>query len=133
MIYLFKYLILYMIWDNLPDDLLDIIYKKIVYTQPKKLQNDLISYVNTIEKIEYRNRITIDYTDWDILWFLVLLYYKNNNNKEKEKHFNYMKDFVLNNNNIMIRYDGAMYWIKKYVKQLSIEDRKYVIYSMNKN
>lgn len=122
-----------MIWDNLPDDLLDIIYKKIVYTQPKKLQNDLISYVNTIEKIEYRNRITIDYTDWDILWFLVLLYYKNNNNKEKEKHFNYMKDFVLNNNNIMIRYDGAMYWIKKYVKQLSIEDRKYVIYSMNKN
>jgi len=122
-----------MLWDYLPDDIQDIIYKKILYTQPKKLQNDLISYVNTIEKIEYRNRITIDYTDWEILWFLVLLYYKNNNNKEKEKHFNYMKDFVLNNNNIMIRYDGVMYWIKKYVKQLSIEDRKYVIYSMNKN
>ena len=86
-----------MLWDNLPDDLRDIIYKKIVYTQPKNLQNDLISYVNTIEKIEYRNRITIDYTDFDILWFLVLLYYKKDN-KEKEKHFNDMKDFVLNNN-----------------------------------
>ena len=122
-----------MLWDYLPDDIQDIIYKKILYTQPKKLQNDLISYVNTIEKIEYRNRIIIDYTDWDILWFLVLLYYKKDN-KEKENHFNDMKDFVLNNNNIMIRYNCAMYWIKKYVKQLSIEDRKYFIYNiMNKN
>ena len=121
-----------MLWDYLPDDIQDIIYKKILYTQPKKLQNDLISYVNTIEKIEYRNRIIIDYTDWDILWFLVLLYYKQDN-KEKENHFNDMKDFVLNNNNIMIRYCGAMYWIKKYVKKISIEDRKFFIYSMNKN
>ena len=120
-----------MLWDYLPDDILDIIYKKILYTQPKKLQNDLISYVNTIEKIENRNHIIIDYTDWDILWFLVLLYYKKDN-KEKENHFNDMKDFVLNNNNIMIRYYGAMYWIKKYVKKISIEDRKSFIYSMNK-
>ena len=120
-----------MLWDNLPDDLQDIIYKKIVYTQPKKLQNDLISYVNTIEKIEYRNRITMDYTDFDILWFLVLLYYRKDN-KDKEKHFNDMKDYVLNNRDLWIRYDGAMFWIRKYVKKISIEDRKYFIYNMNK-
>tara|TARA_B110001450_G_scaffold204816_1_gene194550 strand:+ start:400 stop:765 length:366 start_codon:yes stop_codon:yes gene_type:complete len=120
-----------MLWDNLPDDIQDIIYKKIMYTQPKNLQNDLITYINTIEQIEYRNSITMDYTDWDILWCLVLLYYKKDN-KEKENHFNYMKDFVLNNNNIMIRYDGAMYWIKKYVKKISMKDRKYFIYTMNK-
>ena len=116
-----------MLWDNLPDDLQDIIYKKIVYTQPKKLQNDLISYVNTIEKIEYRNRIKMDYTDFDILWFLVLLYYKKDN-KEKEKHFNDMKDFVLNNRDLWIRYDGAMFWIRKYVKKISIQDRKYFLF-----
>lgn len=120
-----------MLWDNLPDDIQDIIYKKIVYKQPKKLQNDLISYVNTIEKIEYRNRITIDYTDFDILWFLVLLYYRKDN-KDKEKHFNDMKDYVLNNRDLWIRYDGAMFWIRKYVKKISIEDRKYFIYNMNK-
>ena len=115
-----------MLWDNLPDDILDIIYRKIVYTQPKKLQNDLISYVNTIKQIENNNRnnIILSNTDWDILWLLVLLYYKKDN-KEKNNHFNYMKKYILNNNNIMIRYHGAMYWIKKYIKKISIEDRKY--------
>ena len=115
-----------MLWDNLPDDILDIIYRKIVYTQPKKLQNDLISYVNTIKQIENNNRnnIILSNTDWDILWLLVLLYYKKDN-KEKNNHFNYMKEYILNNNNIMIRYHGAMYWIKKYIKKISIEDRKY--------
>jgi len=115
-----------MLWDNLPDDIQDIIYRKIVYTQPKKLQNDLISYVNTIKQIENNNRnnIILSNTDWDILWLLVLLYYKKDN-KEKNNHFNYMKEYILNNNNIMIRYHGAMYWIKKYIKKISIEDRKY--------
>lgn len=119
-----------MLWDYLPEDLQDIIYKKIVYKQPKNLQNDLISYINTMELITYRNRITFDYTDWDVLWCLVLSYYKKDN-MEKQKHFNYMKNFVLNNNDLMIRYEGAMYWIKKYIKNLSIEDREYFIYSMN--
>lgn len=122
-----------MLWDYLPEDLLDIIYKKIVYKQPKNLQNDLISYVNTIKQIENNNHnnIILSNTDWDILWFLVLLYYEKDNIK-KEKHFNYMKNFVLNNNDLMIRFEGAMYWIKKYIKNLSIKDRENFIYSIKK-
>ena len=122
-----------MLWDYLPEDLLDIIYKKIVYKQPKNLQNDLISYVNTIKQIENNNHnnIIISNTDWDILWFLVLLYYKKDN-IEKEKHFNYMKKYVLNNNDLMMRFEGAMYWIKKYIRNLSIKDRENFIYSIKK-
>lgn len=122
-----------MLWDYLPEDLLDIIYKKIVYKQPKNLQNDLISYVNTIKQIENNNHnnIIIFNTDWDILWFLVLLYYKKDN-IEKEKHFNYMKKYVLNNNDLMMRFEGAMYWIKKYIRNLSIKDRENFIYSIKK-
>jgi hypothetical protein len=122
-----------MLWDYLPEDLLDIIYKKIVYKQPKNLQNDLISYVNTIKQIENNNHnnIIISNTDWDILWFLVLLYYKKDN-IEKEKHFNYMKKYVLNNNDLMMRFEGAMYWIKKYIRNLSIKDRENFICSIKK-
>lgn len=120
-----------MIWDKLPEDIQTIIYNKVIYMQPKCLLDDLISYVNTMELITNHNCIPINYTDWDILWFLVLSYYKKDN-MEKEKHFNYMKRFVLNNDDLMIRYEGAIYWIKKYIKYLSIEDRKKFIYSINK-
>lgn len=119
-----------MIWDNLPDEIQEKIYKKIVYKQPKNLQKDLISYVNTINLITNRNRITINYTDWDILWCLVLSYDKKDN-KEKEKNFNNMKTYILNNYDLMKRYEGAMYWIKRIVKNLSIKEREDFIYSMN--
>lgn len=119
-----------MLWDNLPDDIQEIIYKKIVYEQPKKLQNDIISYINAMNKIEYHNRNQNDDSDWDILWLLVLLYY-NKENYEKDKYYNDMKDHILNNNNLMIRYEGAMYWIKRCVKKLSIKEREDFINIVN--
>ena len=45
------------IWDNLPDCLLDNIYKKIVYTQPKNLLDDTVSYTNTIKYINQKVKI----------------------------------------------------------------------------
>ena len=104
-----------MLWDNLPDDIQEIVYKKIVYKQPKILQNDIISYINTMNEIEYciynQEHDSNWDIDWNILWLLVLLYY-NKDNYEREKYYNDMKDYILNNNNLIIRYEGAMYWIK---------------------
>lgn len=119
-----------MIWDKLPEDIQKIIYSKVLYTQPKYLLEDLVSYVKTINYIEYYHSLVI-LTYWDILWNIVLLFY-NKNNKEKTDHFNDMQDFVLNNSNLMIRYEGAMYWIKKYVTKLSIFERESLIYNLEK-
>ena len=124
-----------MLWDNLPDDIQEIIYKKIVYKQPKILQNDIISYINTMNKIEYYiNNQTYENnldTDWNILWLLVLLFY-NKDNYEMEKYYNYMKDYILNNNNLIIRDEGALYWIKRFIKKISIDERKHFINIINK-
>lgn len=124
-----------MLWDNLPDDIQEIVYKKIVYKQPKILQNDIISYINTMNKIEYciynKAHDSNWDIDWNILWLLVLLYY-NKDNYEREKYYNDMKDYILNNNNLIIRYEGAMYWIKRFVKKISIDERKHFINIINK-
>ena len=40
-----------MIWDSLPDCLLETIYKKIVISQPNNLLKDIKSYKNTIDYI----------------------------------------------------------------------------------
>ena len=124
-----------MLWDNLPDDIQEIVYKKIVYKQPKILQNDIISYINTMNEIEYciynQEHDSNWDIDWNILWLLVLLYY-NKDNYEREKYYNDMKDYILNNNNLIIRYEGAMYWIKRFVKKISIDERKHFINFINK-
>tara|TARA_B110000858_G_scaffold195740_2_gene252861 strand:- start:1309 stop:1674 length:366 start_codon:yes stop_codon:yes gene_type:complete len=119
-----------MIWEKIPDDILDIIYKKIIYSHPKNLRDDLVSYINTMDLIKSRDCIIFNYTDWEILWFLVLSFYKNDN-KEKQEHYYSMQKYILKNNNLMIRFEGAMYWIKKYIKNISIQDRIDFIYSMN--
>lgn len=119
-----------MIWDKLPDDIQTIIYSKVLYTQPKCLLDDLVSYIKTMNYIEYHHSV-VNLTYWDILWDIVLLFY-NKNNKEKIDHFNDMQDFILTNYNLMIRYEGAMYWIKKYVIKLSIFEREFLIYNLEK-
>lgn len=43
-----------------------------------------------------------------------------------------MQDFILTNSNLMIRYEGALYWIKKYVIKLSIFERESFIYNLEK-
>lgn len=114
------------IWDNLPDCLLENIYKKIYLTQPKELLDDIISYKNTMDYIA--NILNI-YSDWYILW-CILLIYENNNIIVVEK-MQVLKDYVLKNNNIMIRFEGGNYWIKKYIKLLTIDKRNCFIYDMN--
>ena len=114
------------IWDNLPDCLLENIYKKIYLRQPKELLDDIISYKNTMDYIA--NILNI-YSDWYILW-CILLIYENNNIIVVEK-MQVLKDYVLKNNNIMIRFEGGNYWIKKYIKLLTIDKRNCFIYDMN--
>jgi hypothetical protein len=49
-----------------------------------------------------------------------------------EKYYNYMKDYILNNNNLIIRDEGALYWIKRFIKKISIDERKHFINIINK-
>ena len=114
------------IWDNLPDCLLDNIYKKIVYTQPKNLLDDIVSYTNTIKYI--KNNLDL-YSDWFILWCILLMCI--NDNKEIEKKFKILKNYVNKNNNLMIRYEGGMYWIKRYMAKFSVKQRDDFIKYMN--
>ena len=37
-----------MIWDKLPDDIQNIIYSKVLYTQSKCLLDDLVSYITPL-------------------------------------------------------------------------------------
>ena len=91
------------IWDKLPDCILDKIYEKIYLSQPKNLLDDIVSYKFTINYIKelYSLLKGDDNTYWKILWQIVL-YFEVGDNKHKNLKMINMKDFVMNNNNIMI-------------------------------
>tara|TARA_B110001450_G_C17550607_1_gene452504 strand:- start:341 stop:745 length:405 start_codon:yes stop_codon:yes gene_type:complete len=112
------------IWDKLPDCILDKIYEKIYLSQPKNLLDDIVSYKFTINYIKelYSLLKGDDNTYWKILWQIVL-YFEVGDNKHKNLKMINMKDFVMNNNNIMIRYEGGLYWVKKYIIKMTKNDR----------
>ena len=57
-----------------------------------------------------------------------------NDNKEIEEKFKILKNKVNKNNNLMIRYEGGMYWIKRYIAKLSIKQRNdFINYMSNKD
>lgn len=75
-----------MIWDTLPECLLDKIYKKIVYEQPKTLLDDIKSYVFVMDIIKSRY-IPID----NILSYIIFNYEKQLKYGEKLNKYNMLK------------------------------------------
>tara|TARA_Y100000389_G_scaffold92389_1_gene89097 strand:- start:1432 stop:1821 length:390 start_codon:yes stop_codon:yes gene_type:complete len=124
-----------LIWDKLPDCLLDKIYNYIYFPQSKSLLDDIVSYKYTIDYIlniindnEYYPHV---YT-WYILWSIIILIEKGLNSTKAEK-MEKLQYFVMNNNNKMIQKEGGLYWIKRYIKKISKNDRENLIKILNLN
>jgi len=106
-----------LIWDCLPDCLLNKIYSMIIYKQPCNLLIDIKSYVKFCEFINSQknieNKINI------ILWN-VLLYDISLNNKEKEEKFNILS---ITTENCKISY------MKKAIRKMNINSRYNILNS----
>ena len=77
------------IWDKLPDCILNKIYSKITYPQPKHLLDDIKSYVL------FMNFVNSGHMNINrILWYLILYNSFYNDNKSKDEKF---RNIVLNN------------------------------------
>ena len=59
--------------DEFPDDIIDIIYSKIVFKQPKNLLNEIIKYGENREYLYYLNRLDDDLL-YDCLYDIVIIY-----------------------------------------------------------
>lgn len=82
-----------MIWDKLPDCILDKIYSKIIYKQSYELLEDVRSYVFIM------NFINSNYTSKEnILSYIIFNYEHNLNTKEKLNKYEVLK---YNNNEII--------------------------------
>lgn len=95
------------IWDNLPECILDNVYEKVIYNYPENLLEDIRSYVLTIKYIE-RTYLLID----DILWYILLTY------NEDLKYIDKYCKFA----NIRIKKKELKY-IKKYIKMMTPFER----------
>lgn len=113
-----------LIWDKLPDCIIDKIYRYIYYKQPTILLDDIKNYNFTINYIE--NYIYNNYNEeLNILWIIIINFEKGNNKILNDK-YNYILNYINNTNNLMIRYQGLFYYIKKYISKMSINDRNYL-------
>lgn len=124
-----------LIWDKLPYCLLNKIYNYIYFPQSKSLLDDIVSYKYTIDYIlniindnEYYPYVFT----WYILWRIIILSEKGLNSTKVEK-LKMLQDFVMNNNNKMIQKEGGLYWIKRYIKKISKNDRENLIKILNLN
>lgn len=124
-----------LIWDKLPNCLLNKIYNYIYFPQSKSLLDDIVSYKYTIDYIlniindnEYYPYVFT----WYILWRIIILSEKGLNSTKVEK-LKMLQDFVMNNNNKMIQKEGGLYWIKRYIKKISKNDRENLIKILNLN
>lgn len=116
-----------MIWDKLPDCILEKIYKKIVISQPANLLNDIKSYNYTIkyinDNLELNEFVGRPY-DWLILIYILDIYYKTQSQEYKTDKFIELKKFVQKNSNLSIKYQGGFYWINRFISKMSIIERK---------
>ena len=123
-----------MIWEQLPDCLLETIYKKIVISQPKKLLEDIKSYNDTIYSINDNlelNQFVGRHNEWLILIYIIDIYYKTKTQEYKTEKFIEFEEFVETNNNLSIRYQGGNYWINRFLGKMSINERDTLICHLN--
>lgn len=115
-----------MIWDYLPDCLLEKVYEKIVISQPKNLLNDIKSYNYTIDCIN-DNQLVGRYNEWLILIYILGIYFKKESLEYRTNKFIKLQTFVKNTNNLSIRYQGGFYWINRFVAKMSISERNILV------
>ena len=123
-----------MIWEELPDCLLETIYKKIVISQPENLLEDIKSYNYTINAINDNlelNQFLGRHNEWLILIYILDIYYKTKTQDYKTEKFIEFEKFVSTNNNLLIRYQGGTYWINRFVGKMSISERNTFIVYLN--
>ena len=125
-----------MIWESLPDSLLEKIYKKIVISQPKNILDDIKSYNYTINCINddlESNQFVWRHNEWLILIYILDIYYKKESQEYKTNKFIKLEEFIKENNNLQIKYQGGFYWINRYVSKMTIIEREELIYRLDKN
>lgn len=123
-----------MIWDSLPDCLLETIYKKIVISQPKNLLEDIKSYKNTINYINdnlEENQFIGRYNEWLILLYILEIYFEKESLEYRTNKFIEFEQYIENNNNLQIKYQGGFYWINRFVAKMSISERNSLVSSLN--
>lgn len=119
-----------MIWDSLPDCLLEKVYEKIVISQPKNLLDDIKSYNYTIDCINDNlelNQFVGRYNEWLILIYILGIYFKKESLEYRTNKFIELQLFVKNTNNLSIRYQGGFYWINRFVSKMSISERNILV------
>jgi hypothetical protein len=123
-----------MIWDSLPDCLLETIYKKIVISPPKNLLDDIKSYKNTIDYINdnlEKNQFVGRYNEWLILLYILKIYFEKESLEYRTIKFIEFEQYIENNNNLQIKYQGGFYWINRYVAKMSISERNSLVSCLN--
>ena len=86
-----------MIWDQLPDCLLEKIYKKIVISQPKNILDDIKSYnytINCINNDLESNQFVWRHNEWLILIYILDIYYKIESQEYKTNKFIELEEFI---------------------------------------
>tara|TARA_B110000858_G_C17802503_1_gene476057 strand:+ start:409 stop:744 length:336 start_codon:yes stop_codon:yes gene_type:complete len=102
------------IWDALPECLLNKIYSKIIYNQPKNLLEDIKSYIFIIDFIKSK------YVHIDKILLYIIMNYDNslNDNQKKEKYYfiklknkelNYIKRKIIKMNSVQRFYIVRQY------------------------
>lgn len=125
-----------MIWDSLPDCLLETIYKKIVISQPNNLLEDIKSYKNTIDYINdnlEQNEFVGRYNEWLILIYILKIYFEKETLEYRTNKFIKLEKFIQNTNNLQIKYQGGFYWINRYVAKMSISERNSLVSCLNRD
>ena len=116
-----------MIWEQLPDCILEKIYKKIVISQPKNLLDDIKSYNYTINYINDNlelNQFVWRYDEWLILIYILNIYFKKESQEYITDKFIKLNQFVQENSNLSIRYQEGFYWINRFISKMSIIERE---------
>tara|TARA_B100001540_G_scaffold300135_1_gene305299 strand:+ start:3655 stop:4038 length:384 start_codon:yes stop_codon:yes gene_type:complete len=125
-----------MIWDLLPDCLLETIYKKIVISQPNNLLEDIKSYKNTIDYINdnlEQNQFVGRYNEWLILIYILKIFFEKETLEYRTNKFIELEKFIQNTNNLQIKYQGGFYWINRYVAKMSISERNSLVSCLNRD
>ena len=125
-----------MIWDSLPDCLLEKIYKKIVISQPKNILDDIKSYnytINCINNDLELNQFAWRHNEWLILIYILDIYLKKESQEYRTNKFIELETFIEDNNNLQIKYQGGFYWINRLVGKMSIDERNSLVSYLLRN